>query len=121
MSRWSKASMPGSRASRCGGWRNASPQNPAERPLQFGAAVGVIPAAVREDDPLRVPADHGFDGGPHVRPLLPERRAKVGRCAAIGIAGAAEPGQEPHEGRCDFLALSKLWIRSVTTSVLDGT
>src|SRR6185437_16621338 len=80
----------------------ASPQDPAECPLQFGAAVGGIPASVRENDPLRVPSDHGFDGGLYLRPLFPKAYPHVARRAAIGISDATKPGQESHEWRCDL-------------------
>lgn len=86
----------------------SSIEKPRERPLERRGAMAIEPSPMGDDDPLRIPPDHGFEYVLQHRPLLAEGEAHVARHAAIGRQHATEPAQQTHERRFELLGLEVL-------------
>ena len=73
---------------------STSSQQPGEGPFQACRSVPIKPAAVAEDDPLRVPGNQLRNGLFRLLLAKADDKAQVGRGLAVGCVDTGEPGKE---------------------------
>jgi hypothetical protein len=76
-------------------------QKPTECSSQFTVAVAVIPATVREEDVLRLPAEHRSYSVPQFSAMTAKGQPHVERRLAVGINHASDPKQRAEPWRAN--------------------